>query len=77
MADAVNGRRIGALDRAALERLADWLAVAIVAAMPWSTSIFQILIVLWLIVLVPTLDLASVRREFRALLEEHAAVSPD
>jgi len=66
MADAMNGARIGALDRAALERLADWLAVAVVAAMPWSTSIFQILIVLWLIALVPTLDLASVRRELRS-----------
>ena len=67
MADAVNPNRIGrAFDRAVLERLADWLAVAVVVTMPWSTSISQILIVAWLVALVPTLDVATVRRELQS-----------
>ena len=66
MADAVNPNRIGrAFDRAALERLADWLAVAVAVTLPWSTSISQILIVAWLVALVPTLDVATVRRELQ------------
>ena len=54
------------LDRAVLQRLADWLAVAVAVTLPWSTSISQISIALWLIALLPTLDLASVRRELRS-----------
>src|SRR5262249_52897834 len=66
MADAVNGSRFGrAFDRARLADAADWLAVAVVIAMPWSTSVFQILIVLWLAALLPTLDLAAARRELQ------------
>jgi O-antigen ligase len=66
MADAVNRSQIGrAFDRAALQRVADWLAVVVAVTLPWSTSISQILIVLWLIVLIPSLDAASLRRELR------------
>jgi hypothetical protein len=66
MVDAVNPNRIGrAFDREGLARLADWLAVAVVATLPWSTSISQILIVAWLVVLIPTLDVATVRRELQ------------
>ena len=50
--------------------LADWLVVAIAAALPWSTSATGILIALWLaafvlcfLALLPTLDFPSVRRE--------------
>lgn len=43
--------------------MADWLAVAVVVSLPWSTSATSILIVLWLIVVVPSLSPASVRRE--------------
>jgi O-antigen ligase len=50
-------------DRARLERAADLLAVAVVASMPWSTTATGILIVLWLLALVPTLDWPAVRRE--------------
>lgn len=42
---------------------ADWLVVAIAVSLPWSTSLTAILIVLWLIAVVPALDIASVRRE--------------
>jgi O-antigen ligase len=44
-------------------RVADGLVAAIAVSLPWSTSATSILIVLWLIALVPTLDAASVRRE--------------
>jgi O-antigen ligase len=42
---------------------ADWLAVAAAMSLPWSTSLSGILIALWLIVLLTTLDFAMVRRE--------------
>jgi O-antigen ligase len=43
--------------------MADWLAVAVAVSLPWSTSATSILIVLWLIVVAPSLSPASVRRE--------------
>jgi hypothetical protein len=49
-------------DRTHLARAADGLAVAVVGSLPWSTSATGILIVLWLIALAPTLDVASLRR---------------
>ena len=51
------------LDDALLTRLANWLVVVIAIVLPWSTSATAICIVAWLLVLLPTLDLASVRRE--------------
>jgi len=49
-------------DRERFERLADGLAVALAVSLPWSTSATGILAVLWLIALVPTLDVAALRR---------------
>ena len=46
-----------------LAQMADGLVTAVAVSLPWSTSATAILIVLWLIALVPTLDAASVRRE--------------
>jgi O-antigen ligase len=46
-----------------LSRAADGLAVAVAVALPWSTSATAILIVLWLIALLPTLEIGAVRRE--------------
>ena len=67
MADAVNPNRIGrAFDRVGVARLADWLAIAVAVTLPWSTSISQILIVAWLVALIPTLDVATVRRELQS-----------
>jgi len=43
-------------------RLADALAVALAVSLPWSTSATGIIAVLWLLALVPTLDLPSLRR---------------
>jgi O-antigen ligase len=52
---------IAPFDRAFFARLADWLAVAVV--LPWSTTATGICIAAWLLVLLPTLDVATVRRE--------------
>jgi O-antigen ligase len=46
-----------------LAQIADGLATAVAVSLPWSTSATAILIVLWLMALVPTLDAAAVRRE--------------
>jgi len=51
------------LDRPTLQQLADWLAIAVVVSLPWSTSATLALIVLWLIAVLPALDVASIRRE--------------
>lgn len=53
-------------DRARLARVADWLAVGVVVAMPWSISASQILTVAWLLALAPTLDVAALRCELRS-----------
>ncbi len=46
-----------------LTKAADWLAAAVAASLPWSTSATAILLVAWLVVVVPTLDWPSLRRE--------------
>ena len=52
MTDAANVSFTRAFDRARLERVADWLAVAVVVALPWSTSGALILMGCWLVALV-------------------------
>ena len=54
---------ISGFARVRLERLADWLAVGVAASLPWSTSATGILIAIWLITVLPTLDIVAVRRE--------------
>src|SRR5262245_53737388 len=49
------------VDRERLERTADWLAIAVAVSFPWSTSLSGILIGLWCIAVIPTLDLRSLR----------------
>jgi O-antigen ligase len=46
-----------------LVRLADWFAVAAAISLPWSTTAVGIAIAAWLIVLLPTLGAAAVRRQ--------------
>src|SRR5262245_59843519 len=53
------------IDTDRLAQIADWLVVAVVVSLPWSTSATSILVVLWLIALVPTLDAGMVLREIR------------
>ncbi len=52
----------GAFRRVNFERLAENLAVAVAVSLPWSTSATGILITLWLLALLPTLDFAEIRR---------------
>ena len=51
------------LDMRSLQQAADWLAVAVVVSLPWSTSVSVVLIVLWLLAVLPTLTIADGRRE--------------
>jgi hypothetical protein len=51
------------VDRDRLAYAADVLVVAIAVTLPWSTTATTVAIVLWLIVLLPTLDAAAIRRE--------------
>lgn len=44
-------------------RLADGFAIAAAVAVPWSSSLFSFLVVLWFLTLIPALDPADVRRE--------------
>ena len=60
---SVTNLRAKTLDRRALEPLADWLAVAVAVSLPWSTTATGILVALWLLAVLPTLDIAAVRRE--------------
>ena len=66
MADTATSPVGRAFDRASLARIADWLAIAVVVSLPWSTSATGILVVVWLVVLVPTLDVAALSRELRS-----------
>jgi O-antigen ligase len=50
-------------DRSQWLRLADYLAAAVAASLPWSSSATSILVVLWLIALIPALDWPALRRE--------------
>src|SRR5215813_1356010 len=49
------------LEHARRVQVADWLAVAVVASFPWSTSVTGILLGVWCLCLIPTLDLRSLR----------------
>ena len=54
---------LNSINRAQLERNADWLAIAVAVSLPWSTTATVILLVLWLIALIPTFRLSDLRRE--------------
>src|SRR5438270_577162 len=64
MADTITATLSG-FDRPRLARVADWLAVGVAVAMPWSISISQILTVAWLVALIPTLDVGLFRRDLQ------------
>jgi O-antigen ligase len=49
--------------RDALPRIADGLAVAVAASLPWSTSATGVLTALWLVATLPTLSVEALRRE--------------
>jgi O-antigen ligase len=58
-----NMRKTSAVVRDRLAQVADSLVVAVAVSLPWSTSLTSILIGLWLIALIPELELTSLRRE--------------
>jgi O-antigen ligase len=49
--------------RDTLPRIADGLAIAVAASLPWSTSATGILTAIWLLAMVPTLSFEALRRE--------------
>lgn len=53
----------GRFDRAFFTFLADWLAVGVAVALPWSTSVTGIFIALWLVAALATLQPAAIKRE--------------
>jgi O-antigen ligase len=64
MTDSATGAPVTtASDRYGLARVADGAAAAVAASLPWSTSATGILVAVWFVALLPTLDLAMLRRE--------------
>jgi hypothetical protein len=55
--------RVAQFDRRRLLQLADWLAIGVAVSLPWSTSATGILIALWLLAVLPTLNGEMVWRE--------------
>jgi hypothetical protein len=53
------------LDLKQLARLTDWEAVAVAVALPWSTSATAILLAVWLVTLIPTLNFTAIWREIK------------
>ena len=53
----------GLFDQRRLAANADGVVVAVAVSLPWSTSATSILLVIWLVALIPTLQLADLRRE--------------
>lgn len=49
--------------RAKLVRISDGLMIAVAVSLPWSTSVTGILLVLWLMALLPTVEWSDLRRE--------------
>jgi hypothetical protein len=50
-------------DRQRWVKVADWLAVAVAVALPWSTTATAIFITGWLIVILATLNIGALRKE--------------
>jgi O-antigen ligase len=56
---------VGRLEPARLDALADAMAAAAAISLPWSTTATGILVTLWLIVLIPTLNVDAITRAAR------------
>jgi O-antigen ligase len=54
---------LSGLDRSRWNAVVDWLAVGVAVSLPWSTTATGILVALWILAALPTLDL-SARRDF-------------
>jgi O-antigen ligase len=53
---------LAGFDRSRWTAVVDWLAVGVGVSLPWSTSVTAILVALWILAVLPTLDAASLRR---------------
>ena len=64
MSDSAN-TRFGTrpFDRARIEQVSEWLACGVAVALPWSTTVAETLIYLWLATRLLTLDTAALRQE--------------
>jgi O-antigen ligase len=58
-----NATGVDEFRRDALPRIADGLAVAVAASLPWSTSATGILTALWLLAMLPMLSVEALRKE--------------
>jgi hypothetical protein len=56
------------VDRKRLSQIADGAAVLVAAALPWSTSATSILLVVWLVAVIPILDVRSIWREVKSFV---------
>ncbi|MFY9837635.1 MAG: O-antigen ligase family protein, partial [Xanthobacteraceae bacterium] len=54
------------VDRKRLARIPDCAAVLVAAALPWSTSATSILLAVWLVTVIPTLDFTAIWREVKS-----------
>jgi O-antigen ligase len=54
---------LSGVDRSRWMAVIDWLAVGVAVSLPWSTSVTAILVALWVLAVLPTLDVNAVRRE--------------
>jgi O-antigen ligase len=54
---------LAGFDRSRWMAVVDWLTVAVAVSLPWSTSVTSALLVVWLVAMLPTLDLPALRRE--------------
>jgi O-antigen ligase len=57
---------LAGFDRSRLLAVVDWLAVAVAVSLPWSTSVTSALVIVWLVAVLPTLELPALRRELSA-----------
>jgi O-antigen ligase len=57
---------LAGFDRSRWMAVVDWLTVAVAVSLPWSTSVTSALLVVWLVAVLPTLDLPALRRELSA-----------
>jgi O-antigen ligase len=66
MSHYLMAKSVARFDHDSLARVADWLVVFIAMALPWSVTVTTIGIVAWLVAVLPTLEMASVRREIQS-----------
>jgi O-antigen ligase len=59
----INLPGVAGFDRARQIALVDWLAVAFAVSLPWSTTITSVLAVVWLIAVLPTVEVPAFRRD--------------